>query len=99
SLLYTLRSLYPGKRSDLRYLTRGRSKYSLKRVRPTPRAITNSLSCWRRCTGVSSFLLLPETTIRSSYYCLPGIQAALLRLSVAVVITTVVTASCKLYCL
>ncbi|KAF6141363.1 hypothetical protein GIB67_008540, partial [Kingdonia uniflora] len=70
---------YPGKRSDLRYLTRGRSKYSLKRVRPTPRAITTSLSCWRRCTGVSSFLLLPETTIRSSYYCLPRIQAALLR--------------------
>ncbi|KAF6145024.1 hypothetical protein GIB67_013375, partial [Kingdonia uniflora] len=35
---------YPGKRSDLRYLTRGRSKYSLKRVRPTPRAITTSLS-------------------------------------------------------
>ncbi|KAF6164624.1 hypothetical protein GIB67_032852, partial [Kingdonia uniflora] len=43
-LLYTLRSLYPGKRSDLRYLTRGRSKYSLKRVRPTPRAITTSHS-------------------------------------------------------
>ncbi|KAF6173212.1 hypothetical protein GIB67_026907, partial [Kingdonia uniflora] len=58
SLLYTLRSLYPGKRSDLRYLTRGRSKYSLKRVRPTPRAITTSLSCCRRCTGAVPVLVL-----------------------------------------